>query len=124
MLLKTSLARPTTHAVPGVASNLLGGVRQQPLWRRHLITIHDAKSKFVTIDNFGTLVTKEVLISRGGEDESFVIVEREVGLAMKSAILRQIGVSLTSDPEAIPLKFYHKSLHFAHGMSLSDENAI
>lgn len=113
-----SLARPAKHAVRGNASNLLSGARPHSLWRRNLITIHNAKGKFVTIDDFGALVSKEVTISRGGEDESFVMVEREVGLAIESAIVRQIGVSLTKDPEAIPVKFYHKSLHFAHGMSI------
>ncbi|KAL2277834.1 hypothetical protein FJTKL_15124 [Diaporthe vaccinii] len=33
---------------------------------------------------------------------------------MKAALMRQIGTSLISDPDAIPLKFYHKSLHSAH----------
>lgn len=113
-MLPTSLARPAKHAFRGVALNLLGGVRQQPLWRRNLVTFHDAKGKFVTIDHFGALVSKDITISRGSEDESFVMMDREVGLAMRSAIMRQIGVSLISDPEAIPLRFYHTSLHFAH----------
>lgn len=120
-MLSTSLARPAKHAARGMAStNLMARVRQQPVWRRHLVTIHDAKGQFVTIDDSGALVSKEVIISRGGEDESFVQLDREVGLAMKSAIVRQIGASLTSDPEAIPLKFYHTSLHFAHGMPADD----
>lgn len=118
------LARPAKPAVRGIASNLLSGVGAQPLWRRHLMTIHDAKGKFVTIDNFGALVSKEVTISRGGEDESSVMVERQVGLAMKSAIVRQIGASLLRDPEAVPVKFYHKSLYFAHGMSNSGRDTI
>ncbi|KAG8161877.1 hypothetical protein KVR01_008864 [Diaporthe batatas] len=78
------------------------------------VLIHNTKGNLVTIDNLGATVSQEVIISRGGEDESFVMAEREVGLAMKSSIVRQLGVSLTSDPEAIPLKFHHKSLHFAH----------
>lgn len=123
-MLPTSLARPAKHAFRGVALNLLGGVRQQPLWRRNLVTFHDAKGKFVTIDHFGALVSKDITISRGSEDESFVMMDREVGLAMRSAIMRQIGVSLISDPEAIPLRFYHTSLHFAHGMSLAGESSL
>lgn len=112
----TSLVRPAKHPARRIGSNLLGGVTQQLLRRRHLMTIHNAKGNLVTIDNLGALVSQEVIISRGGEDESFVMVEREVGLAMKTAIVRQIGVSVISDPEAFPLKFYHGSLHFAHGM--------
>lgn len=118
------LARPAKHAVRGIAPNLLSGVRPPPLSRRHLMTIHNAKGNFVTIDNFGALASKEVSISRGGKDESFVMVEREVGLAMKSAIMRQIGVSLISNPETIPVKFYHESLHFAHGMSIFSDDTI
>lgn len=118
------LARPAKHAVRGLASKLSSGVRPRWLWRRHLITIHNAKGEFVTIDDVGALVSKEVTISWGGEDESFVIVEREVGLAMRSAIARQLGASLTSDPEAVPVKFHHKSLYFAHGMSISGEDTI
>lgn len=81
-----------------------------------MVTIHDAKARFVTIDSLGVLVSKEIIISRAGEDESSVLIDREVGLAMKAALVRQIGTSLTDDPEAIPLRFYHKSLHFSHGM--------
>lgn len=88
------------------------------------MTIHNAKGKFVTIDHCGALISKEVTISRGGEDKSFVMVEREVGLAMRSAIARQIGASLTSDPETIPVKFYHKSLCFAHGMLSPGKNTM
>lgn len=63
------------------------------------------------------LESKDVIISRAGEDESSVMIDREVGLAMEAALRRQIGESLADDPEIIPLKFYHKSLHFAHGMA-------
>lgn len=84
-----------------------------------MVTIHDAKARFVTADSVGVLVSKEIIISRAGEDESFVLIDREVGLAMKAALVRQIGISFTDDPEAIPLKFYHKSLHFSHGMASS-----
>lgn len=87
------------------------------MWRRHIVTIHEAKAEFITIDKFGSLVSKEVIISRATENDSSVMMGKEVGHAMRSAIVQQIGVSLANDPEAVPLKFYHKSLHFAHGAS-------
>lgn len=87
------------------------------MWHRYVVTIHDAKAQFVTIDNFGVLVSKEVTISRAGEDESSVLIDRDVGLAMQAALLQKIGTSPTDDPEAIPLIFYHKYLYFAHGMA-------
>lgn len=92
-MFSTSLARPAKHAVRGMASTkLMARLRQQPVWRRHLVTIHDTKSQFVTIDNSGELISTGVTISRGGEDESSVQLDREVGFAMKSAIMRQINV--------------------------------
>lgn len=91
------------------------GLRRKAAWHRHIVTIHDTKAQFVTLDDFGALVSQDVTISRAGRHSSFVTLDREVGLAMKAALMRQIGTSLLSDPDAIPLKFYHKSLHFAHG---------
>lgn len=112
-----SLARPARHAARCVAGRLAGFI-QPPMLQRHIATIHNAKAQFVTIDSFGGLVSKGVTIYRAGEDEAFVLIDQEVGLAMKAALVRQIGISLTKNPEAIPLKFYHKSLHFAHGTDL------
>lgn len=82
-----------------------------------MVTIHDAKARFVTINSLGVLASKEIIISRASEDDSFVLIDREVGLAMKAALMRQISTLVTDDPEAIPLRFFHKSLHFAHGMA-------
>lgn len=81
------------------------------------MSLHEAKARFVTIDRFGVLSSKEISISRAGDDESSLLIDQEVGLAMQAALMWKIGKSLTDDPEAIPLKFYHKSLHFAHGMA-------
>lgn len=71
-------------------------------------------SKLVALE---CLIASIITIPRAGEDESSVLIAREVGLAMKAALMRQIGESLTDDPEVVPLKFYHRSLHFAHGMA-------
>lgn len=81
-----------------------------------MVTVHNAKARFVTIDSLGELVSKEITIVRAGEDESSVLIDREIGRAMKAALMRQIGTSFTDDPEAAPLRFYHESLHFSHGM--------
>lgn len=79
--------------------------------------MHEAKARFVTINRFGVLVSEEVSISRAGDDESSLLIDQEVGLAMQAVLMRKIGNSITDDP--IPLKFYHKFLYFAHGMACS-----
>lgn len=112
-----SLARPVHHAARRVRGELTRGARQQFVWQSNILTIHDAKAQFIEIDSSGLLDSKYVTISRAGEDDSSVMIDREVGLAMKAALKRQISESLPDDPEIIPLKFYHKSLHFAHGMA-------
>lgn len=33
---------------------------------------------------------------------------------MKAAITQQTGISLASDPEKVPLTFFHKSRYFTH----------
>lgn len=108
--------RPTSRAAHRIAENLPNGPRRKPLQHRHIVAIHDAKARFVKVDRFGVLLSEEVIISRGGEDESSVLIDRGVGLEMKSALMQKIDISLADDPEAIPLKFYHRSLHFAHGI--------
>lgn len=110
-----ALIRPAGRAARRIAENLSRGSRRKPMWHRHIVTVHNAMARFVTIDRFGVLFSKEVIISRAGEDESFVLIDREVGLEMRAALMQKIGVSPADDPEAIPLKFYHRSLHFAHG---------
>lgn len=116
-MLSVMIVRPVSHAARRVAGELARRSRQQLLWHRRIVTMHDAKALFVVVGRFGVLDSKEITISRAGEDESSVLIAREVGLAMKAALMRQIGESLTDDPEVIPLKFYHRSLHFAHGMA-------
>lgn len=91
--------------------------RQSCPRHRHILTTHDAKARFIETGSSGVLDSKDVTISRAGEDECSVVIDREVGLAMKAALRRQIGESLADDPEIIPLIFYHKSLHFAHGIA-------
>ncbi|KAJ0109665.1 hypothetical protein J7T55_014227 [Diaporthe amygdali] len=113
-MLSPSSTKSVSHAARAIVGILRTRVRRQPLWRRHFGTFYEAKARLVTIDNFGVLGNREVIISRAGENDSSVVIDREVGFAMKSAIVRQFGVSLTRDLEAIPLKFYHKSLHFTH----------
>ncbi|KAK2593513.1 hypothetical protein QQS21_008779 [Conoideocrella luteorostrata] len=76
--------------------------------------LHEAKAKLVTFDTKGSLKTQILDIFIGEPHEAFVIFHKEVGLALKSAITKQTGICLSSDPEKFPLTFYHETLHFAH----------
>ncbi|QPH15928.1 hypothetical protein C2857_000459 [Epichloe festucae Fl1] len=79
---------------------------------------HDAKAEFITLDTKGSLETRKLDIFIGEPDQAYIIFHKEFGFAMRSAIVKQTGICLTSDPEKIPLRFYHDTLHFAHVMFL------
>lgn len=74
---------------------------------------HAAIAKFTTIDASGEAVCSETGIMVGGPKASYIYVEPEVGNAIKSAIIRQLGWGAT-DIKTLPLQFHHDSLHFAH----------
>ncbi|EFY92276.1 hypothetical protein J3458_000871 [Metarhizium acridum] len=77
---------------------------------------HDAKAEFITFDAKGSLKTRNLDIIIGEPHQAYIMFDKEVGFAMKSAITKQTGICLTSDPEKIPLTFFHETLHFAHAM--------
>lgn len=79
---------------------------------------HDAKAKFISFDTKGSLITQILDIFIGEPHQTYIIFRKEIGLAMESAITKQTGARPTSDPEKIPLMFYHDTLHFAHSTIL------
>ena len=68
-------------------------------------------------------MTRKLDIFIGDPQEAYIIVEREVGFAIKASIIQQTGPSLSPDPEKLPLNYYHKTRHFAHSMYLSSSLA-
>jgi hypothetical protein len=82
---------------------------------------HDAKANFITFDTRGSLITENIDTFIGEPHQAYIIFDKDVGFAMKSGISKQIGTCLASDPEKIPVIFFHETLHFAHGR-LSSSN--
>ncbi|EGX92886.1 hypothetical protein CCM_04258 [Cordyceps militaris CM01] len=77
---------------------------------------YSAKVDFITLNSKGSLTSKQIDIFIGDPGQAFVIFSKDVGFAMKVAITQQSGMSLVSDPERVPLTFFHESRHFAHNM--------
>ncbi|PNY23786.1 uncharacterized protein TCAP_06274 [Tolypocladium capitatum] len=75
---------------------------------------HSAKADFITIGTNGTLLTRQPDIFIGDPHEAYIIIDINVGLTFRSAIAKQAGLSLTADPNKVPLAFHHDSRHFAH----------
>lgn len=91
-------------------------VNRPPCFRR---AFHDAKAEFTTFDANASLTTRQLKIFIGDPHEAYIVFATDVGFAMKSAIAKQTGVRLASDPEKVPLTFFHDSRHFAHDMCVS-----
>ncbi|RSM09761.1 hypothetical protein CDV31_007501 [Fusarium ambrosium] len=77
---------------------------------------HERKADFVTLDANESLETRKLHVITGDPHEAYVIVDQDVGFAMRSAIVKQTRSSLASDAEKIPLAFHHESRHFAHDL--------
>ncbi|KPM46105.1 hypothetical protein AK830_g424 [Neonectria ditissima] len=75
---------------------------------------HGAIAKFTTIDPHGKPTSYETGIMVGEPNESYVYVEPEVGNAIRSAVIRQLGSGATDQLQTLPLQFNHNSRHFAH----------
>jgi hypothetical protein len=50
----------------------------------------------------------------GEPDENFIYIEPEVGKAIRSAIVHQLGSGALNHSETLPLQFNHNSKHFAY----------
>ncbi|KAL2670645.1 hypothetical protein Neosp_014433 [[Neocosmospora] mangrovei] len=77
-------------------------------------SFHERKADLVTLGANGSLETRKLDVITGDPHEAYVIVDRNVGFAMRSAIVKQTESSLTTNAEKIPLVFHHHSRHFAH----------
>lgn len=75
---------------------------------------HDGKADFITIESNGSLPTRQLHILIGDPRDAYIILDKDVGFAMRSSIVKQTGLCLVSDPEKVTLAFFHDSRHFAH----------
>ncbi|KAI1066406.1 hypothetical protein LB506_008495 [Fusarium annulatum] len=80
-------------------------------WSR---SYHSAVARFTTIDRRGMPISCDTGIMIGELDESFVYVEPEVGNAIRSAIIHQLGSGAFNHSETLPLQFNHDSKHFSY----------
>lgn len=79
---------------------------------------HSATARFTTIDPRGKPLSCDTGIMIGEPDENFVYVEPEVGNAIRSAIVHQLGSSALNHSETLPLQFNHDTKHFAYSKYL------
>ncbi|KAI8713452.1 hypothetical protein NCS52_01289900 [Fusarium sp. LHS14.1] len=77
-------------------------------------SFHERKADLVTLGATGSLETRKLDVITGDPHEAYVIVDRNAGFAIKSAIIGQTKSSLAKEPEKVPLVFHHESRHFAH----------
>ncbi|OIW27366.1 hypothetical protein CONLIGDRAFT_682423 [Coniochaeta ligniaria NRRL 30616] len=81
-------------------------------WRR---AYHRVKARFTTIDPKGSSVSYDTEIRVGEPHEAYVYIEPEIGNAIQSLVMRQMGIAVaTQAPEKLPLRFNHTSRHFAY----------
>ncbi|CAK7270063.1 hypothetical protein SEPCBS119000_003897 [Sporothrix epigloea] len=82
-------------------------------WHR---AFHHATARFTTIDSSGAPISNATDIKIGDAHEAYVYIDPSVGDATKSAIAQLLGTLKPKEDavEKLPLKFYHKSRHFAH----------
>lgn len=75
---------------------------------------HNATAKFTNIDPKGTPISSETGIMVGEPNESYIYIEPEVGNAIRSSIIGQLGSGVVGHSETLSLQFHHDSCHFAH----------
>ncbi|KAG6037112.1 hypothetical protein E4U41_005324 [Claviceps citrina] len=79
--------------------------------------LHGAAAEFITLDAKGSLDKRKLDIFIGEPHQAFILLDREAGFALGSAIRQQTGAiraGPASHPEKMPLAFHHDTLHFAH----------
>jgi hypothetical protein len=79
---------------------------------------HSAVAKFTTVDPKGMPISRDTGIMIGGPDENFIYIEPEVGNAIRSAVVHQLGSDVLSDPKTLSLQFNHKSKNFTYSKYL------
>lgn len=82
--------------------------------------MHDMRkvASLAMIDKKGLVVSREIEVTMEEPGDASVMLDKSEGFSIKRAIDEQIGLSLTADPEMVPLVFYHNSRHFAHRGSI------
>lgn len=83
---------------------------------------YSATAKFTDIDPKGAPVSYDTGIMVGEPHQSYIYVEPEVGNAIRSSIIRQLGSGVSSSSATLPLQFNHKSRAFAHSTRGSNPN--
>ncbi|KAJ5199664.1 hypothetical protein N7491_009538 [Penicillium cf. griseofulvum] len=77
---------------------------------------HWITTDFITFDARGNLVTREVPVVIGNLGESYVLIEREVGIALRAAS-PFTSASAASAEDRFKLTFFQDSQHFGFGSS-------
>ncbi|KAJ5245570.1 hypothetical protein N7489_005666 [Penicillium chrysogenum] len=77
---------------------------------------HHVTTDFTTHDARGNLVTRKVPIVIGNPGETYVLIEQEVGSALRAAS-PFISTSVASAEDRCKLTFFHDSQHFGFGLS-------
>ncbi|KAB5582978.1 hypothetical protein GE09DRAFT_1049901 [Coniochaeta sp. 2T2.1] len=105
----------TSHAIRYAPTQcILKARRSGPnaQWRR---ANHRVTARFTTIDPKDTPVSYESEIEVGDPHEAYVYIEPQVGNAIQSAVMRQMGfAAATQAPEKLALRFNHVSRHFSY----------
>ncbi|KAJ5535391.1 hypothetical protein N7527_001645 [Penicillium freii] len=77
---------------------------------------HHVTTDFITRDARGNVVTRKVPIIIGNPGEAYILIEREVGSALRAAS-PFISTSTASAEDRCKLTFFHDSQHFGFGLS-------
>ncbi|RSL73917.1 hypothetical protein CEP54_000142 [Fusarium duplospermum] len=75
---------------------------------------HERKADFVTLNANGSLETRKLDVITGDPNEAYVMVDRDIGFAVRSAIAKHTEFPLAPDAEKVPLIFHHQSRHFVY----------
>ncbi|CAG8069883.1 unnamed protein product [Penicillium salamii] len=78
---------------------------------------HRVTTEFIIHDTRGNLVTRKVPIFIGNLGETYVLIEKELGSALRAAS-PFISTSAASAEDRCKLTFFHDSQHFGFGISL------
>ncbi|CAG8159406.1 unnamed protein product [Penicillium salamii] len=76
--------------------------------------LHRVTTEFIIHDTRGNLVTRKVPIFIGNPGETYILIEKEVGSALRAAS-PFISTSAASAEDRCKLTFFHDSQHFGFG---------
>ncbi|ODM20066.1 hypothetical protein SI65_05052 [Aspergillus cristatus] len=87
----------------------LHNIRSAPTSR----AFHRITTDFIKHDTTGKLVTEKVGVIVGDQDESYILIDPEIGLAFRAAA----ASSATVLQDRCKLQFFHNSQHFGFGQT-------